>query len=341
LIFRGKSRGRDATVAERPEAVDGLLAQVDALSEANRAEPQAPRERQILRLRHRAGAQLVANPESSDQVSPDYGPLSNGVPLPEVTPDQLSPELVRAAILRHGSLCVRGLVDRNEAARMAEEIEAAYEARADYQASRPARAGYYERFRPDPPYELSASRRAWVDDAAGLWGPESPHVMFHVLDAFERAGLRTLASDYLGGHPLISVDKCTLRRVEPDTMGSWHQDGAFLGDVRALNVWLSLSRCGDVAPGLDIVPRRLDGIVPTGTEGSFFSWDVAPDVAREAAGELEIMRPIYEPGDVMLFDDLFLHSTAVSPEMTKRRYAVETWFFAPSGFPSDYIPLAL
>jgi hypothetical protein len=165
-------------------------------------------------------------------------------------------------------------------------------------------------------------------------------VMFDVLDSLERAGLRALATDYLGGHALISVDKCTLRRTQPGTFGSWHQDGAFLGDVRALNVWLSLSHCGDVAPGLDIVPRRLDRIVPTGTEGSFFDWDVAPDVAQEAATDVGIMRPIYEPGDVMLFDDMFLHSTATSPEMTETRYAVETWFFAPTGFPSDYVPLA-
>ena len=34
-----------------------------------------------------------------------------------------------------------------------------------------------------------------------------------------------------------------------------------MGDARALNLWLSLSRCGDEAPGLDLVPRRLDEIV--------------------------------------------------------------------------------
>ena len=48
--------------------------------------------------------------------------------------------------------------------------------------------------------------------------------------------------------------------------GAWHQDGAFMGDVRALNLWLSLSRCGDESPGLDIVPRRLDDLVATTTE---------------------------------------------------------------------------
>ena len=85
---------------------------------------------------------------------------------------------------------------------------------------------------------------------------------------------------------MISVQKCTLRRVDPDAGRGWHQDGAFMGDVRALNVWLSLSRCGDEAPGMDIVPRRLDHIVPTGTEGAIFEWSVSPQVAEEAAGDV-------------------------------------------------------
>ena len=61
---------------------------------------------------------------------------------------------------------------------------------------------------------------------------------------------------YLGEPPLLSVHKTTLRKADPSVGGAWHQDGAFMGDVRALNLWLSLSRCGDEAPGLDIVPRR-------------------------------------------------------------------------------------
>ena len=62
-----------------------------------------------------------------------------------------------------------------------------------------------------------------------------------------------------------------------------------MGDVRALNVWLSLSRCGDEAPGMDVVPRRLDHIVPTGTEGAMFEWSVSEQVAEEAAGETGVL----------------------------------------------------
>jgi hypothetical protein len=152
--------------------------------------------------------------------------------------------------------------------------------------------------------------------------------------------LHSAIGDYLSEAPTISVQKCTLRRVDPDAGHGWHQDGAFMGNVRALNVWLSLSRCGDESPGLDIVPRRLDHIVPTGTQGAIFEWSVSPQVAEEAAGDAGILRPIFEPGDVLLFDELFLHSTAAEPEMEKSRFAIESWFFGSSASPEDYAPIA-
>ena len=113
-----------------------------------------------------------------------------------------------------------------------------------------------------------------------------------------------------------------------------------MGDVRALNVWLSLSRCGDVAPGLDIVPKRVDYLVEAGTDGAPLSYVIAPAKVEEAAGDTGIIRPIFEPGDVLLFDDLFLHQTGSDPSMPNPRYAIESWFFGASGFPADYAPIA-
>ena len=89
-----------------------------------------------------------------------------------------------------------------------------------------------------------------------------------------------------------------------------------------------------------MIPRRLDGIVPTGTEGAIFDWSVSPAVAEETAGEDGVVRPIFEPGDVLLFDELCLHTTALEPSMTETRYAVESWFFGPSAFPGAYVPIA-
>ena len=113
-----------------------------------------------------------------------------------------------------------------------------------------------------------------------------------------------------------------------------------MGEVRALNIWVSLSRCGDVAPGLDLVPTRIDHIVPTGTEGAMFDWSVSQEIAEQSASEAGLHRPVFNPGDALLFDELFLHATGTSPDMPDTRYAIECWFFGHSAFPGEYRPLA-
>ena len=51
--------------------------------------------------------------------------------------------------------------------------------------------------------------------------------------------------------------------------------------------------------------------------------------------------PEFSPGDALLFDHLFLHRTGVAPGMTRERWAIETWFFAPSTLPRGPDPARL
>ena len=146
---------------------------------------------------------------------------------------------------------------------------------------------------------------------------------------------------YLGEPALISVQKTTLRKAEPSVSGGWHQDGFFMGQVRSLNLWLALSRCGDVAPGLDIVPRRLDEFAATATDEAVLSYQVSQRAAEAAAGGAAIVRPVFEPGDALFFDDMCLHQTAADPSMPKPRYAIENWFFGGSSFPREFFPVAV
>jgi hypothetical protein len=339
----GTAHRFDAHAHGAPDSLEELFDRIEALSRENRAARDPQVERRLLGVRHLAGMKLIDEPAANvDYPAPDFERLPRGSNPPDVTPGDLTPGLLRAAIRDSGCLLVRGLLDQDQAARLREGIDRAIAARQEHWSSGLADSAYYDEFEPDPRFTLRDERR-WVhSDSGGLWAADSPRVMFDMLDAFDRSGLRELATDYLGERPAIAVNKCTLRRVKPDTGGGlslWHQDGAFLGEVRALNVWLSLSRCGDVAPGLDIVPRRLDEVLPTGTEGAVFDWSVSQSVAEEAAGESGIARPIFEPGDVLLFDELCLHATAAEPEMPNARYAIESWFFGPSGFPGEYAPL--
>jgi hypothetical protein len=162
-----------------------------------------------------------------------------------------------------------------------------------------------------------------------------------MMELFRAAGVPRLVAGYLGEEPLWSVQKTTLRKAEPAVGGAWHQDGAFMGQVRSLNLWLALSRCGDEAPGLDIVPRRLDHLVTTQTDEAMLSYQVSQRVAEEAAGDRPIVRPVFEPGDALFFDELFLHQTGSDPAMPKPRFAIENWFFGASGFPAEFAPLAV
>jgi hypothetical protein len=350
MIFRSRSARGGAAVKERvPDRVTGegstleeLLEQIDALGREYRVRRDPQVGRRILQVRHLAGLRLTDGPHSGawEYPVPAFERLPSGSELPEVAPAELTPEVLRAGILRHGFLLVRGFLDTEEALRLAGEIERAFAAREAVQAGRPAPDGYYEEFEPGPPFEDLGIHRPWIAVAGGVWGADSPRVMLDLLGLLVETGLRSVAAEYLGEPPTVSVHKCTLRKAEPDVPGAWHQDGRFMGETRSLNMWLSLSHCGDEAPGLDLIPRRIDHILPTGADGTSHENVVSPTAIAEVARETGIVRPIFEPGDLMLFDDLFLHKTGSDPEMPKPRYAVENWFFAPSSFPRDYLPLS-
>jgi hypothetical protein len=330
-------------VAEARALAEGgdLDRAIELLTEANRASRSLEIEREIRRLRHVEGLRLLAE-EDGD---PSYAEAAGELPapgeqsrIPEVSPGQLTPSLLRASILRYGCLLVRGLTDRDAAQRMAAGIDRAFEVREALAPGESDPDGYYDELLPESGEPIEG--RAWVQEGGGVLAADSPRLFFDMLDGFNSAGLDGLIRGYLGERPAISAQKCTLRKAMPDVGGAWHQDGRFLGDVRSLNVWLSLSRCGDVAPSMDVIPRRLDDYAPAGTEGTVLDYQVSQDTAERVAGEAGIVRPIFDPGDALLFDHLFLHQTGSDPSMPNPRYAVESWFFGPSGFPSEYVPIA-
>ena len=308
MIFRSRKKSDTATaladhVAEvaAGRSTEELVAEIEELSRSNREQRDPEVESRLVTLRHAVGIrQMESARGGADYPEPafDQLPDRNGG-LAGVEPGQLTPALVRAGILRDGCLLIRGLVDPDDARKLRDEIDRAFAAR-DEGPGASDDAGYYEEFEPDPRYK-SGLAREWVSGGGGVWAADSPHLLFEMVDTFERCGLSRVIRDYLGEDPTISVQKCTLRRVDPSAGHGWHQDGAFMGDVRALNVWLSLSRCGDESPGMDVVPRRLDHIVPTGTEGAFFEWSVSPSGTDGALFEWSVSprsprRPRARPG---------------------------------------------
>jgi hypothetical protein len=322
-----------------PQTSDELRAEIDRLAGSRR---ERGAEQRLLRLRHQLGLRLLeeagADPRHPD---PSGVVLPPAEELPEVSPDDLTPELLRAGILRDGCVLVRGLVPRGTAVHLAEEIDRTFaERKRTFEGGRPE-AGYYDEFRLDPRRGvIDPALREWVWVGGGVLAADAPNVAAQMFDAFRAAGLPQLVEAYLGEPPLLTFEKTTLRKADPAVPGAWHQDGHFMGPVRALNLWLSLSRCGDESPGLDVVPRRLPELVTAGVDGAILSYQVTDERAAEVASPKRVIRPIFEPGDALLFDELFLHQTGSDPAMPKPRYAIESWFFGGSAFP-DYAPIAV
>lgn len=315
---------------------------VELLMDANRRARHDALEIELVQARHAALVDGERPKGLDDWPRVCADPFPGLVGPPEVDVDDLTGELLGGAITNHGCLLVRELATRDEAAALCTSIDRAFERCDARNSGTPLEetAPWFVPFNPRPGYPLTVGERWWVRNGGGVWTADSPRLLFDVLDLLERKGLRSVLTDYLGERPALSVKKCTLRRVPVDTGTDWHQDGAFLGsEIRTCNVWLALTDCGVDAPGLDLVPRRLD-LVETGTEGAQFDWSVGPGVVEKVRGDVEVTRPLFKAGDALLFDERHLHRTGVSPGMTIERYAIETWFFAPSHYPEPQIPIA-
>jgi hypothetical protein len=339
---------RDTDVASVLKTADAMVRDgrridaIETVTVANRTRRDARLEQRLVYLRHNAFADLV--PASGLAVWPPSAPdlFETTTGLPEVSAGDLSAETLASGIIRHGCLLVRGLIAPPVVARLKDSIDEAFAALDAHSSGAPVSetTPWYSPFTAAPGYSVVGGSRKWVTDGGGVWTVDSPRAMFEILEAFDEIGLAEPLTGYLGERPALSVKKWTLRRVPTTSGTNWHQDGAFLGeDIRTVNVWLTLSHCGDTAPSLDVVARRFDRLAETGTAGALFDWSVGEAVVERVADGAPILRPTFEPGDALFFDNMFLHRTGVDPSMTQTRYAIESWFFAPSRYPNDQVPL--
>jgi hypothetical protein len=321
------------------ESLDVLCQEISALTVENRRAPDRTIERRLIALRHDAGIAALREAAGSARLAaPDPQGLRTEQPISEVARGSLTPGNVRAGILRSGCVLVRQLIPAEEAIAFAEEIERGWVARERLRVDGTDPDGYYEEW--PPKVGTGVIGRPWLEQGGNFLAGDSPRLFFQMLELFERANLLPVVAGYLGEAPLISLHKSTLRKADPQIVGRWHQDGKFM-HVRALNLWVALSRCGEDAPGLDIFPGRLERFLPTGTDDAPNDWTISQRQVDRAVGGDSIVRPLFEPGDAIFFDELFLHQTATDPAMTRPRYAIENWFFGASQFPGDYAPLAL
>lgn len=322
-----ENRGRDA---------------LDLATGANRRSRSDELEQRIVGWRMDAFGAIPHSPARPDWPPTAADPFPGLTGLPSIPAAALTADILAGAILHHGALWVRGLISRDEAETFRHDIDQACAARDALKSGQDA-AGGRSWYSPFPGDRGAPNNREWVEEGDGVQTTDSPRILFELTELFDRRGVIDVISGFLGERPAMSVQKSTLRRVHPGANTDWHQDGSFLGEnVRSVNVWLGLSDCGVDAPGLELVGRRVPYVLQSGSHGPIFDWAVGPGVVDMLAqAGAPVLSPVFAAGDALLFDHLMLHRTGVRPGMTQSRYAIESWFFAPSAYPMQQGPVVV
>ncbi len=277
--------------------------------------------------------------------------LANAVPIPpagrkpitapavalkERAWDPGDQEGLLADLTRYSCVLVRDFIPKSEAGRLAgigwrcfEEVDANLERTAQ---GLPPKLSDYNRPRDAEPLARLGNDRS-LRSFGGMMIEAVPYAGYELFGLLRASGLLPIVEAYIGGRPLVSGLKCTLRLGDKDApvRHVFHQDGAFLGgpSARTLNIWLALTDAGVDAPGLEVLPYRVPVILPPGEEGSYVPWEVKEARVYDQFGRDSFVIPNFRAGDALLFDQMCLHRTHVRPEMTRKRLAYECWFFPP------------
>lgn len=298
---------------------------------------------QLVRLRFQTFFDVYRPAPNSSDWPPSFPVRSPGEPgIPEATPASMSVEDLGSAVTRNGSFVVRGLLRTDQVDLLRQSIQSAYEDHDRSEGDLGFASEWFTPFQPGAMEGVDTSiERNWFRGSGAVLAADSPRGLHNLLTCLRASGIVDIVTSYLGERPALSVRKTSLRRVDANQSETgWHQDGAFLGTgIRTINVWIALSDCGDDAPSMEMVPKRLNEIAPTGTPGALMSWTVSPAVVAEVAGDTPPVHLRFSAGDAIFFDEMNLHRTSSRERFTKPRYAIEAWFFAPSCYPVDQLPL--
>ena len=248
---------------------------------------------QLRDLRVKAGLDTLSKPHSlpSNPCPPlceDPFPSTLGK-IPEIDCKNLEIDKLAGAIRHHGALIVRNMVSTEFSEQTRNHIDKVMSDAGDYfnrymKASprlrrQQARTNTDIRdssiwFLPFPKMHQQVDPKTihMMLLTGAVWTFLSPKVAYEIMSCFSRLGLKDLLTQYFEEQPCVSFLKSTLRRVEPlENPSDWHQDGAFMGsNIKSINLWIALTDCGEgtSSPGMEIVPKRLDDVLPGGKKWS-------------------------------------------------------------------------
>jgi hypothetical protein len=274
------------------------------------------------------GGMLAAAPAASIAPATELRRLA-GMPVARATVDAAA---LRLALESHRCILVKGLATPAQAAQMLDIARKTYDGYEQFDAriaaSETPESSIYYRV-PEPASKAAVDDRRYHRRYGGITVSDAPLAAFSLCEFYTEHPVLSAIAACLGFRPLLSAVKTVVRKGEPNSTVRhvFHQDGLFL-HRRAINIWLALTPAGIDAPGLEILPRRI-GFEPVGEPGSVLPYEVLCERAYETYGEDAFWRPCFQPGDAMIFDESCLHRTHATPMMTRDRFALESWFFAP------------
>lgn len=317
-----------------PNSLADVKQQIAHLQQQNERQRDDAIERKLIDLRISAAPLALSEAKASEWQRNSTLELTEGPhTIPEIHASELSASHVASGILNHGALIVRNLLDERTCDQLRGDIDRTFESRS---------AQAEGKHTGDAWYSMPSTVPRPALPGGAIWAACAPRPMHTLLEIYESLGLRPILNEYLGQETMLSVKKWVLRKAEALDPSGWHQDGAFMGsNIRSANLWISLSKCGagTDAPGIDIVPTRLNKIVDTGTEGAPFDWSVSNLLVDTDFADTPPVTPVFNEGDAIFFDHFNLHRTSPGMHYTATRYAIECWFLGAENYPPRQIPM--
>lgn len=329
----------DRHVRAAQAAVDAgaALSVLDDLAAASQVLEDPRLDRSLVAVRHAAFAELPHTPGHATWPGHHSDPFPDERGVPTVAPGDLTGSVIGGALVHHGCLRVDGLLTAEQAVEMRALVERAFAGR--------------ERVLADPgsdspdwvPFEPGRERASGFGADGFVRTVDAPAALRTLAGYFARTGVTTAVTDYLGERPAMIANKWVLRCSPSGKAGTdYHQDGAFLGEgIRIVDCWIALSPCGPGTgrPAIDLVPRRFGAVIPSPPDAAF-GWSLTEQAVHAEMPGAPVASPVFAPGDALFFDELLPHRTSVGLDLGER-YAIESWFVAPSSYPARHVPVVL